>query len=116
MIPSSSKGDLIMAANRMGRSANELVENRLWSGSLFVNHFSLLLLEIDNNRLKFGRTVLHISGKMSDKTYKLYPRYNGKSNEYVTLTIDGEELVSFHYTELPSQVVSDTINIVDRSE
>lgn len=85
---------------RLGRSLDEYAENNGWSSHHFAEHAVPLLQSLIDAgvNVKIGRHVIHV--KHNDVKFKAYPHYNGRSEEFVTITtMKGEELFTVHYTE-----------------
>lgn len=92
----------------MSKTEDELLDNDLWSASKFLPHFKELRTR--NLKMDMGRTCLHLHSNGS--VFKLYPHYNGRTNEWVTLVLNNTELANYHYSEHPKKVVDKLVCIL----
>lgn len=85
---------------RLGRSLEEYAENGGWSSHHFAENAVPLIKSLMSlgAEVKIGRHVIHV--KNGKAKLKAYPHFNGRSEEYVTITdMKGQELFTAHYTK-----------------
>lgn len=93
-----------MKSKPMSKTRAELETNGFWSAHKFEALGVALLNWLENSGLlfKLGRSCIHIGA------IKLYPHWNGRTNDFVSLVKDGVELAVFDKTCSIDEVI-DTI-------
>jgi hypothetical protein len=83
-----------MKAPKMSKTRFDLESNDFWSANKFKNQGTALLNWLENSKIPFklGRSCIHIG------TIKLYPHWNGRSNDFVSLVKGGVEVAVFNKT------------------
>jgi hypothetical protein len=95
----------------MKDKSKEYKSNNGWSSHKFAH----LLPSFENEMQKIqaevtiGRTVAHI--KKGDKVLKLYPHYQGRTNDTLTLVNDKKEVLLDFTLTISFQELIDTIKI-----
>lgn len=85
---------------RMARTPDEYKSNDGWSSHYFAKNAILLMDELQSlgSIIKIGRTVIHIN--LGNRKLKAYVHYNGRSEEYATITDNkGQELFTAHHSD-----------------
>lgn len=94
----------MMKSKPMSKTRAELEANGFWSAHKFKTQGMALLEWLENSSLpvKLGRSCIHIG------SVKLYPHWNGRTNDCVSLVKNGVELAVFNQTCNIDEVI-DTI-------
>lgn len=84
----------MMKSKPMSKTRAEVEANGFWSAYKFATLGVALLNWLENSDLPFklGRSCIHIGA------VKLYPHWNGRTNDSVSLVKNGVELAVFNQT------------------
>lgn len=83
-----------MKSKPMSKTRDGLETNGFWSAHKFKTQGMALLEWLENSGLQFklGRSCIHIG------SVKLYPHWNGRTNDFVSLVKTGVEIAVFDQT------------------
>ena len=81
------------------------MEKSGWSAEYFVEHAKHIFPRLAGHDItyKLGRNVLHLM--KNGRKLKIYPHYNGRTNDFLTVTEKKNELHTFEKSSTPESIL-----------
>ena len=95
----------------MSKSIEEYFANNGWSSHKFLPLAKKIFPVLKKNGIEIimGRSVMHLS--YEGKLLKVYVHHRGYSNEWLTITVDGDGSTFFHCTDESKKILEHILRI-----